>query len=149
MKLLLLPILSSVCLLPVNNQFKAAEKPVFAAVDLTSTENIRESSEITFQSEPGYGKLSSVAFKNQDYCRAELKDFEFDAKFIVVSATVYFSGTNFKGVERGYITSNSLKPIKKLMERCLPGSIVVFDDVKVKGPDNEVRKIDGLSLTLF
>jgi len=149
MKLLLLPILSSVCLLPVNNQFKTDEKHVSAVVHLASTENIKEASEITFQAEPGYGKLSSVVFKNQDYCRAELKDFEFDAKFIVVSATVYFSGTNFKGVERGFITSNSFKPIKKLMERCLPGSIVVFDDVKVKGPDNEVRKIDGLSLTLY
>lgn len=149
MKLLLLPILSSVCLLPVNNPLKTAEKPVLAAVHLTNTENIKEASEITFQAEPGYGKLSSVVFKNQDYCRAELKDFEFDAKFIVVSATVYFSGAPYKGVERGYINSNSLKPIKKLMERCLPGTVVVFDDVKVKGPDNEVRQIEGLTLSLY
>jgi hypothetical protein len=67
----------------------------------------------------------------------------------VVSATVYFSGANFIHAEKGFITSNSLKPIKHLMARCAPGSIVVFDEIKVKGPDNSISTIQGLSLSLF
>ena len=94
-------------------------------------------------------RMSATVFKYQDFCRAELPDeFPFDAKFSVVSATVYFTGANFKGVEKGFITSNSLKSVEDLKKRCIPGSIVIFDDVKVKGPDNEVRTITGATFIL-
>lgn len=100
------------------------------------------------QQEPG--KMRSIVFKSQDYCRAEMPpDFEFDVQFKVVSATVYFSGANFPNVEKGTISSNQLKPIKPLMERCIPGTMVVFDDVKVIGPDKKIRTIPGLSLLLY
>lgn len=82
---------------------------------MPANENNKDASEITFQEKPGQGRIASIVFKNQDYCRAELKDFEFDAHFSIVSATVYFSGANFKTLEKGFITSNSLKPIKNLM----------------------------------
>lgn len=102
-----------------------------------------------FQDSGGSGKLSSIVFKMQDYCRAELKDFEFDARFEVLSATVYFTGENFRTMKRGYITSSSLKPIKELMLQCQPGSIVTFDQIKVKGPDNLVRTLPGVSYILY
>jgi len=149
MKMLLLPLMSGICLLPMNDLFIGADKEIATSVEGSVLKNSKDASVLLFQDRQTAGRLSSVVFKNQDYCRAELDDFEFDAKFSVLSATVYFSGTNFKEVERGYITSNSLKPIKKLMDRCLPGSVVVFDDVKVKGPDNLVRTIPGVSLTLY
>ena len=147
--MLLLPLMSGICLLPMNDLFIGADKEITTSVEGSVLKNSKDASVLLFQDRQTAGRLSSVVFKNQDYCRAELEDFEFDAKFSVLSATVYFSGTNFKEVERGYITSNSLKPIKKLMDRCLPGSVVVFDDVKVKGPDNLVRTIPGVSLTLY
>jgi GldM C-terminal domain len=149
MKLLLFPLLSSICFAPVNNQFSSIQKPITATSCLLSKENKKENLEITFQDGAGYKKISCVEFKNQDYCRAELENFEFDAHFTVVSATVYFSGANFRNTEKGFILSNSLKPIKHLMDRCKPGSIVVFDEIKVKGPDNNVSTIQGLSLSLF
>ena len=92
--------------------------------------------------------MPAVIFRSQDVCRAELKDFEFDIHYQVVSATIYFSGTNFRNVETGYITSNSLKSIRSLMARCAPGTMVVFDRVKVIGPDKEVRTIQGTSYLL-
>lgn len=97
----------------------------------------------------GKTKMSAAVFKAQDYCRVELKDFEFDVQFKIISATVYFTGTNFKNVEKGSINSTSLKPIKEQMQRCAPGSIVIFDDIKVTGPDNTVRPINSLSLLLY
>lgn len=95
------------------------------------------------------GKMRSIVFKSQDFCRVELKDFDFDVQFSLVSATVYFTGSNFTGVEKGYLVSNSLQPIKKLMDRCQPGSIVVFDEIKVKGPDQEIRTIEGVTYQLY
>jgi GldM C-terminal domain len=147
MKLLLLPLLSSLSFNPVNTAFKANEK--------SKTENNYHSTDkkknldITFQDGAGFKKISCVEFKNQDFCRAELEDFDFDAKFTIVSATVYFSGTNFRNTEKGFITSNSLKSIKDLMNRCKPGTMVVFDEIKVKGPDNFVRTIQGVNFSLF
>jgi hypothetical protein len=149
MKLLLFPILSSICIAPLNNQFNAVEKLAISTSSLGIKKSEKENFDITFQDGAGYKKISCVEFKNQDYCRAELENFDFDAHFTVVSATVYFSGANFKNPEKGFITSNSLKPIKYLMTRCAPGSFVVFDEIKVKGPDNNVSTIQGLSLSLF
>lgn len=94
-------------------------------------------------------KIPAAVFKAQDYCRVEMKDFDFDVQFKVVSATVYFTGTHFKNVEKGSINSTSLKPIKEQMQRCAPGSIVIFDEVKVLGPDNAIRPINGISLLLY
>lgn len=96
-----------------------------------------------------YNRIKAVEFKAQEYCRAELKDFEFDAKFKVVSATVYFTGANFPSMQTGYITSNSLKPIEQLKSRCTTGSIVIFDNIKVKGPDEQVRMIEPVSYMLY
>lgn len=111
------------------------------------TEHDREHLNILSQS-PDNEKMLAVIFRRQDVCRAEMKDFEFDVLYNVVSATVYFSGTNFRGVETGFINSNSLKPISNLMARCSPGTMVVFDNVKVIGPDKLVRPIQGTSYLL-
>lgn len=95
------------------------------------------------------GNMSAIEFKSQDFCRAEAPDFEFETKFSVVSATVYFSGANFRGVEKGFISSNSLKPVAAMKARCIPGSIVTFDQIKVIGPDKQVRVIQGVSYLLY
>jgi hypothetical protein len=94
-------------------------------------------------------KKSAVEFKNQKYCRVELEDFDFDAKFTILSATVYFSGANFTSVQVRNLNSNSLKPIEDLQKRCTSGTIVVFDNIKVIGPDNVARIIDGATYNLF
>jgi gliding motility-associated protein GldM len=93
-------------------------------------------------------RMASIAFKGQDFCRAELEAFDFDTKYSVVSATVYFSGANFANLQTSAINSNSLAPIKALMARCGPGSVISFDNVKVTGPDGP-RTIDGKSIALY
>ncbi len=145
MKLLLLPLLSGICMVPVNDKLIITDKPMQSKNYSVSN----DANQLNFQQGSEYGKMACVAFKAQDYCRAELEDFDFDAHFTVVSATVYFSGANFTGIEKGYLASNNLKPIKPLMSRCLPGTRVVFDDIKVKGPDNNIRTIRGINLMLF
>lgn len=34
------------------------------------------------------------------------------------------------------------------MDRCAPGTMIIFDNVKVIGPDKEVRPIAGISYML-
>lgn len=148
MKLLLLPFLSMIAG-PFTDSTTTKKNAVLPGGHITVETSKRDPAVINFQDQPADGKMSSVVFKNQEYCRAELPNFEFDVHFTVVSATVYFTGANFHGVEKGAITGSSLKPIKTLMQRSIPGSIVTFDDVKVKGPDDKVRTIPGVSLVLY
>jgi gliding motility-associated protein GldM len=93
-------------------------------------------------------RMASVAFKAQDFCRAELENFDFATEYKVTSATVYFSGANFANVQTAAINGNNLGPIKALMARCGPGSVISFDNVKVSGPDGS-RTIDGKSIALY
>ncbi len=96
----------------------------------------------------GKVRMPSVEFKNQQFCRAELENFDFDLQFRIVSATVYFSGAGFPNVVTSALSGNSLAGIQSFFSRCQPGSVVTFDNVKVQGPDG-VRGIDGKSIALY
>ena len=95
------------------------------------------------------GRLQSVVFKNQQFCRADLENFEFDARFNVVSATVYFSGANFVPVVTATINSGNLGELSAQLAKCIPGTSINFDNVKVKGPDGTVRTIPGPGFILY
>jgi gliding motility-associated protein GldM len=98
----------------------------------------------------GSGKIrmTSAEFKAQQYCRAELENFDFDLRYNVVGSTVFFSGANFPNVVTTSITSNNLGSLQQYISRCGPGSVVTFDQVRVQGPDG-VRTIEGKSIALF
>jgi gliding motility-associated protein GldM len=96
----------------------------------------------------GKSRMPAVAFKNQQYCRADLENFDFDLKFSIVSATVYFGGANFANVVPATINGNGLASIANLIQRCGPGSSISFENIKVSGPDG-VRNIDGRSFQLY
>jgi uncharacterized protein YjbI with pentapeptide repeats len=95
------------------------------------------------------GRVQSVVFKNQQFCRADLENFDFDARFNVVSATVYFSGANFPNVKEANLTGGNLASISGDLARCIPGTSVTFDNVRVQGPDGTVRTIPGPGFILY
>jgi hypothetical protein len=148
MKQLILFSFLSLGILPVNNQMKSVAGNITAFNMISFKDGNSKGFNFFAQPSPENEKMLAVIFRAQDFCRAELKDFEFDVQFNVVSATVYFSGTNFKNVETGFIKSNSLKPIRSMMDRCAPGTLVIFDNVKVLGPDKQIRPIQGTSYLL-
>jgi gliding motility-associated protein GldM len=95
------------------------------------------------------GRVQSVVFKNQNFARADLENFDFDAHFNIVSAMIYFSGANFGTVQSAEIHGGSLEGIKGMLQRCIPGTSVTFDNVKVQGPDGIVRSIPGPGFILY
>ncbi len=102
----------------------------------------------SFKIGAGKARVPAVDFKNQDFCRADLENFDFDLRFSVISATVYFSGTGFPNLTPSSISGNSLAGIKALMQRCGPGSSISFINIKVQGPDGP-RTIDEASIQLY
>ena len=101
-----------------------------------------------FKVASGKPRMPSVEFKNQQFCRAELEKFDFDTRFSVVSATVYFSGANFPNVATAQLNGNSMAPLSSFLTRCGPGSVVTFDNIKVTGPGG-ARTIEGRSFALY
>ncbi len=97
----------------------------------------------------GGGRIQSVVFKNQNFARADLENFDFDAHFNIVSATLYFSGANFPSVQSAEIRGGSLDAVKSFLQRSIPGTSVTFDNVKVQGPDGVVRSIPGPGFILY
>ncbi len=95
------------------------------------------------------GRMQSVVFKNQQFCRADLENFDFDARFNVVSATVYFSGANFSSVQTATISGGSLAGLSAQLAKCIPGTSITFDNVKVQGPDGTPRNIIGPGFILY
>jgi len=86
------------------------------------------------------GGIQAAVFKSQQFCRAELENFDFDARFQVVSATVYFTGAGFPVTQQAELKGNNLGALAQL-QLCKPGSSVIFDNLKVQGPDGIVRGI--------
>lgn len=126
--------------------------PIFNSADDSKTRaavSMQTSSNGLQQDQLHSGRMPAIEFKSQKYCRAEADDFEFDVRFKIVSATAYFTGANFTTLQFRKINSNDLTPLKDLMSKCIPGTMVVFDDIKVLGPDNHVRSIQGVSYRLY
>jgi gliding motility-associated protein GldM len=102
----------------------------------------------SFKVGSGKGRMPVVEFRGQQNCRAELAGFDFDLRYTVVSATVYFSGAGFPSVAIGSINSNSLNQVASFVARCIPGSSVSFTNIKVSGPDG-TRSIDDATIQLY
>jgi gliding motility-associated protein GldM len=88
------------------------------------------------------GGIQAAVFKSQQFCRADLENFDFDARFQVVSGTVYFTGAGFPVTQVAELKGNNLGALSQL-QTCKPGSSVIFDNLKVQGPDGVVRPINA------
>lgn len=124
---------------------------ITVTADKTSTPfqfRVKSVPDPVFKVASGKPRMPSVEFKNQQFCRAELENFDFDTRFSVISATVYFSGANFPNVATAQLNGNSLTPLSSFLTRCGPGSVVTFDNIKVTGPGGS-RTIDGKSFALY
>jgi gliding motility-associated protein GldM len=101
-----------------------------------------------FKVASGKVRMPAVEFKSQSMCRVDLENFDFDLKFIVVSATVYFSGANFPNPAVAQLTGNNFSSLSTYIQRCGPGSAITFENIKVEGPDG-IRTIEAKSIVLY
>lgn len=79
---------------------------------------------------------------------AKLEDFVFDAQFQVVSFDMIYSskGEVFTASATGPLLTGAMKDF---MGRLQAKDIVVFQEIKVKGPDGETRKLPPLSFSII
>jgi hypothetical protein len=100
------------------------------------------------------GRIAANFFKAQKSLYADLENFVFEGvEFEVVGYTFYATDSAaFKEFPAVRVVTNaggSFEPIKELIAKCSPGTIVVFDEIKVIGSDKLTRKIPTIAFNLY
>ena len=89
------------------------------------------------------GRMQSAAFRAQQFVSAVLENFDFEAHFSVTGATIYFNNPGDRNVKSITLTGGSLAPAAAYMNSLVPGSTVIFDNIRVVGPDGQPRTIQN------
>jgi len=95
------------------------------------------------------GRIPTNVFKAQTFLRGELENFSYIVNFKVESYVVYIWGAGFED-NPGYrmVNGNRFADIADLVNKCKPGTGVLFDEVTVSGPDG-TRKLEPAYFTLY
>lgn len=91
----------------------------------------------------GGGRLQAVIFRSQQFVRADLENFDFEAKFQVTGATIYFNNPGDRNVKSVTLTSGNMSAANEYLKQLVPGSTVTFDNIRVVGPDGQQRTIQN------
>ncbi len=95
------------------------------------------------------GNIKAGELRVQRGVQADLENFDFDAKFTVISFDMVFAarrqdlaiskgnGPAFNDVMKGY------------MNRAKPGDLLYLENVRVKGPDGQARSIPGITFKVM
>lgn len=94
------------------------------------------------------GNTQPGTIKAQSGLVALLKDFDFDAKFSVVSFQMVYSskGEIFKAETQGPMFNANMK---QFLDRAKPKDIIFIDEIKVVGPDKQPRKLGQIAFTII
>lgn len=98
------------------------------------------------------GTLSSSILKAQIGIVAALKAFDFDVRFSVTGYEM--SLLPKRGELQGPFKANSAylnkdRDIVDAIKRCKPGDRVYFEEIRAKGPDGRIRKLNSISFLLL
>lgn len=75
-------------------------------------------------------------------------DSPYDVKFDVISFSLYADLLNNEKITCKVNGSNFSEEVKKIFERVSSGSVLIFEDIKVKYPDNSLKMIDPLIIKI-
>jgi len=94
------------------------------------------------------GTVARGIMKVQQGIFAELKDFNFDLRFLITKFNMYYIPK--RGDTRLIQGKSSVfsSEVKGIMRQLKPGDKVLFDEVFAKGPDGKNRKLNGIFFTV-
>ncbi len=95
------------------------------------------------------GRMNAAEMRVQNGLSAVLENFDFDARFSVVSYQVTFVPRRqdpVSAVCNGAYFTSQVQGFQKDMK---PGDMVYFEEIRVKGPDGTTRRIPGIVFTLI
>lgn len=96
---------------------------------------------------PG-GRVGAAVWKAQKGVIADLENFDFDAKFEVLSYNMFYQ-PKLQDPGIASATGASFSPaMQSFMQKAKPGDIFYIEEIKVKGPDGLSRKIPGIAFKI-
>lgn len=96
---------------------------------------------------PG-GRMPSAQFKAQNGVIAALKNFDFDARFQVLSYQLFYQP---RMADPAIIPNNGPTfsgAAQQAINKAKPGDVYYFEEIKVQGPDGSTRKIPGIAFKI-
>lgn len=98
------------------------------------------------------GRVPANSIKAQQGVRADLRDFVFEGvTFTIVSYVVYATGKGFE--EQAAYSQNAGAYFngesKRILDRCRPGSTVVIDEIRARGPAGDTRVLPTMAFNLY
>ena len=98
------------------------------------------------------GRVPANTVKAQQGVRADLRDFVFEGvKFDIIGFTVYATGRGFEeqpGISPNpgaYFNGES----KRILDRLRPGSSLIIDEIKARGPGGDTRTLPTMAFNLY
>jgi len=93
------------------------------------------------------GSAQPGTMKAQSGIAAKLDNFDFDARFKVISFRMYYSskGEIYYDDATGPVFTAKMKGY---LDRCRAKDIVIIDDIKAVGPDGQPRKLGQVTFTI-
>ncbi|MDR3679629.1 MAG: gliding motility protein GldM [Flavipsychrobacter sp.] len=97
------------------------------------------------------GGMSAATFRAQLGVVANLKNFDFDARFLVTSFQFAMLPKRGEYIGPYTVTGNlfaSSTDVSKVKDRCKPGDRIFIEEIKAKGPDGRTRVLTPITLLL-
>jgi N-acetylmuramoyl-L-alanine amidase len=69
-----------------------------------------------------------------------------NVNYRIKDAQLYFSGKGFDNVVMVQLVSGDLNPAKPYLDKCMPGSAITFDNVRIISEDSHIKKAEGFGL---
>jgi gliding motility-associated protein GldM len=95
------------------------------------------------------GKVPAAQFKVQRGVIPVLEDFVFDIKFVVVSFEITYAAKRQDLITKKATSGAFTGEMIELLNRSKPGDVFYLDEVRVKGPDGQIRKLPSIAYTLI
>jgi TonB-dependent SusC/RagA subfamily outer membrane receptor len=77
------------------------------------------------------------------------KEIRISEGYKLVNAQVYFSGAGFANVITATLSGSGLNCIQGLLDKCEGGTVVSFDNIKVRNNEGTEKIINGISFSLY
>ena len=95
------------------------------------------------------GNVYAAEFRVQKGLNPVMKDFVFDLRYKVISYEIVYIPKNDQPVVSSTDKASFSNTMKNHVERAKAGDRYAFENIKVKGPDGELRNLDPISFKIM
>jgi gliding motility-associated protein GldM len=95
------------------------------------------------------GEISQSLLSASWGVKADLEEFDFDMKFVVLGFNLYTIGEGGYVKEAASNSANFSRDQKAIISKVRRGQRVVIDNIRAKGPDGNIRKLQSVSFKII